>query len=485
MASVRRSLALSFFTRYIGLGVSFVVVVVLSRLLTPEEIGVFSVSAVVVALVQTLRDFGIGTYVIQEKELTEARVRTASGVSLVLSWLIAILLVLSSPIVARFYNEPDMQGVLCVLAIGPLLIPFAAIAQANLQRKMDFGLLTKVGIAGSLVQASTTLTLAYLGASYYSMAWGSAAGNVATIAMLVLLRAEYVFVRPSLIEWRSVVRFGSIVSLTQIVTRLGMSAPDLVMGRMLGFGAVGYYSRGQGLINIFRQGVDQAVMPVAMSAFAKQNREQQDIKLGYLRSVSMMTVIAWPFFGLLGLMALPVTRILYGDQWDAAVPVTQLLCIAAAINALGSLSGSIFLSLGLIKQRLFNETIIQTSRIIMIVIAARYGIEAVAATQIATYAIAISLIQVQLMWAIELSVFELISTVARSFFVTTTSLIVPVLVFLFSDFGAGSLWMPLLLACAGAAVGWLVAVVKTDHPITQEVFRACSALGLNSVWSRR
>ena len=89
MASIRKALSLSFASKYSSLAIHTVAIMVLARLLTPAEIGVYSVGAAVVALAHVLRDFGVGNYLIQEKELTQDRIRTAFGVALVIAWVMA------------------------------------------------------------------------------------------------------------------------------------------------------------------------------------------------------------------------------------------------------------------------------------------------------------------------------------------------------------------------------------------------------------
>ena len=92
MASIRKALALSFAGKYSSLAIHTVAVMVLARLLTPAEIGVYSVGAAVVALAHVVRDFGVGNYLIQEKELTTERIRTAFAVTLVIGWTMAAVL---------------------------------------------------------------------------------------------------------------------------------------------------------------------------------------------------------------------------------------------------------------------------------------------------------------------------------------------------------------------------------------------------------
>ena len=109
MSKTRRAVYLSAVARYSDMIVQFVSVMVIARLLTPEEIGIFSISIAVIALAQTLREFGLGAYVVQERELDRARIRSAFGVALVLAWAIALLIVVASGPVADFYDRDGIM----------------------------------------------------------------------------------------------------------------------------------------------------------------------------------------------------------------------------------------------------------------------------------------------------------------------------------------------------------------------------------------
>ena len=117
MPSVRKSLALSFASKYSDLVITTVTVLVLARLLTPEEIGIYSVGAAVVAMAHVVRDFGVGNYLIQEKELTQDRIRTAFAVTLIIGWTMAAVLFAASGPVSRLYAEPGLAHVMKVLSL--------------------------------------------------------------------------------------------------------------------------------------------------------------------------------------------------------------------------------------------------------------------------------------------------------------------------------------------------------------------------------
>ena len=116
MVSIRRSLAISFLRRYTGMAVGVVSTIVLARLLTPEEIGLYAVVASLTPIANHIREFGVGRYLIQTTELTEDNVRTAFTLTLVIAWSIAVLFFIFSPFVAEVFDESTVQQILMVLA---------------------------------------------------------------------------------------------------------------------------------------------------------------------------------------------------------------------------------------------------------------------------------------------------------------------------------------------------------------------------------
>lgn len=130
MLSIRRSLVLSFAQRNITLVIGFLSSLAIVRLLTPNEIGVFSIGAVIVSFLHIVRDMGVSNYLIQEEELSTARIRSAQAIMWITSCSIATLLGLSSYWVGDFYSEPGVALTMQVLAVGFVLLPFGAVTVA-------------------------------------------------------------------------------------------------------------------------------------------------------------------------------------------------------------------------------------------------------------------------------------------------------------------------------------------------------------------
>jgi len=453
------------------MAIQFVSVMAIARILSPEEIGIFSISVAFIALAQTLREFGLGAYLIQERDLDRGRMRSAFGVALVLAWAVAALIAVASGPVANFYGQAGIQDVLLILALTFFVSPIGLPAQAILVRELQFGKLYLVQLISSIFQVVMTIALALLGFSYLSMALASLGGGLAGVAFLAAIRPNLVFILPSLDGWRRIAAFGSLASGANLVGSIGVNMADLINGRMLSRSELAHYSRANGLLNMFRSSIQAAVMSVAMPAFASQYRAGIDMRPDYGRATALMTVLAWPFYALLALLAHPIIRVLYGPQWDPAVPVTQILCLGGAVTALTVLAGPLMFSIGQVRANLNREIAIQAPRAVLTLAASLHSLEAVAASQVAAYLIALCVTQSAISGLIGFGSAELVRATWRSFAVTVASVAVAAAVALLPDPDAGSAipWHSLVLPSLGGACGWLAAVYLFDHPIRHEI----------------
>ena len=475
MTSVRLSLLISLAEKYSVTIINIGSTLIIARLLSPEEIGVYSVGLAFVAIAHTLRDFGIGNYLIQEKELTEDRIRTAAGITLLLAWSLALMLALGSGWIAALYNKPEMRSVMLILSLSFVIIPFSSPTLALLRRSMSFKALYQIRIISAIVHSSVAVILAWQGYSFASLAWASLAGVTTTAFIAAYHRPGQRIIWPSFVEWRRVSSFGSKASVEAFVTEISMNAVDMIAGRMLGFTAVGIFSRAQGLISMFAREFTSAVVQVALPAFASAHRDGQDLREPYLKAVGTLTLFAWPFYAFLAFMTYPVIRIMFGDQWDAAVPLVQILALGGSISVLWALSGQVLLSMGKIDELLKARLIALVIRVASIVWGASYSIAHVAFGQVIYYAICYFVFHHFMKPFVAVTPGAMIAATWKSFLVTVMSSIAPALVLIHLTPGPDYLWTPLIIAGCGMGVGWLGGIFLFKHSFSDEIANALRA----------
>lgn len=469
--SIRKSLAFSFAQKYTTLILSLASVVILSRLLTPREIGVFSVAVGLTTFASLLRTFGISDYLVQAEQLTERAINTSFTINLIFAWALAVVVFVASWPVATFFGDTGVGRVLRVLSASFLLVPFGVTAMALLKRDMAFGALYKINISSIVFGGFAKIGLAFAGFSYMSMAWAALGSMVVMVIGCAVWGGHYRVRGLSLSSWRDILPFGAKMTLSDLANQLGNQSANLVVGKMLGLSAAGIYSRGYGPVNMFEDKVVGAISAVAYPAFATEHRESGTAPQLFLRSLVYLTGIGWPFFVFAAFMALPMIRIMFGNQWDAAVPLMRWLCCAALVGTLTYQCNQLFVAVGRVGAASVVEVQYQLVRVGVVIAAAFVSLEAVAASQIFVYVIATVLYYRRVSDFDALRVGKCARGLIPSVVVTVASGIAPAIVYAWPGFLPAHLVSGLFLAGVGAGLGWIAGAALVSHPLLGEVRR--------------
>jgi O-antigen/teichoic acid export membrane protein len=477
--TIRRSFVFAAVERYFSSIVQFASTVIIARLLTPDEVGIFSVGMSVVGLVHMVRDFGITQYIVQERELTRARYASAVSVTAMLSVSFALALwFIAEPLASRLYREPAFEDVLRVLAVNLLLSPLYAPAAAKLQREMQFGSLLKIASVSAATMAVASVGLAYAGWSYMSLVWASVAANVAGLALLAVSRWRDVLTLPRLSEARRVLGFGLPATGVSILSMLGMQAAFLIVPRFLGFSAVGLYGRAYGLVALFSRDIIGSAHRVLTPSFAHASRTGSDVKSQYLKSVAYLTALGWPFYGVMAIVAHPIIVFLFGPLWGDAAPVARVLCLGYAVHATWATATQVIMGLGKVRTILRGELIQQPVRFALILAAAQWGLVEVAWAQTITLTVAGIIYFRFVCTLLDVSVVQILRAMRPSVTVTIWTIVPAASLAAVTDSHVPSVGAHLALVGAGAAAGWLVGIATSGHPLKRELRRIAVKTGL-------
>ena len=469
MSKVRKSIFLSFGQNYISFIIQFLVSLIIARLLTPAEIGIFSVAMVMIGFAHTLRDFGVSSYIIQEKELTPEKIRAAFALTLITAWVMAAAIGLGSGYAAEFYREPGIKSVMLVLSLNFILIPFGSVPMAYMHREMDFKHISLIKIYSNIIGSATTVGLAYAGYSYHSMAWGSVAGIVCTILLVQVWRPKNLPLLPGFREIRKVFSFGMLSNSMMILNDICQGGPDLIIGRLSGMAMVGFFGRSWGLISIFETLVMKPLWNVALPHFAQESRTENGVKDGFLRSMTYVSALAWPFYINLGLLAHPIIAVLYGKQWEPSVPLLQLLSISTLLTTPFLLLSSIMTAIGQMKQNVYFLAMYAPILVILMALAAPYGLVAIGSIFIGAKLIAGAIYMLQCRIVLEVSPMEMARALRESAMVALASAFIPVVILLLDGVLPESLWLKLILGLSGSLLGWIAGIFLFRHPLRIEI----------------
>jgi O-antigen/teichoic acid export membrane protein len=475
--SARKSLIYSVMDRYASLAISIGSSMLIARLLTPTEIGIFSVTMVMLVMLTTVRDMGAGSYLIQVQDLTAERVRAVWSVQLGLGiGLACIILAISYP-AALLYHEPRVQSILLVVALNYAINPFGSITYAWLMREMKFETVAVMRFCSSLGGALVSGVLAWKQYGPISLAFGSLAATAINALIASYFRPAWFPLRPGLVGIREVLAFGSRLTGSTIATSVSGSAVELILGKLQGLAAAGFYSRAGGLLQMFNRFFVDAVGSVCLPWFSKQLREVGSFTQSFEKATSYATVIGWPFCIGIFFLAHPTIRLLYGTQWDASVNLARLLAIGLALSVPSVLCNIAMLASGAVAKIARLSLVCAVFSFVVLSLGAMHSLLGLGVGSIAASAFSSIVWMASTRTALQLPLARLGAALWRSLLVALASAIGPITAFVVYGFTPDQIAAPLALGIGGSLLGFIIGAFLARHPIIGEFSLVWKKLG--------
>ncbi len=481
--TVRRSLAFAFADKTVGTLMTVVSMAVVSRVLTPTEIGLFIVAITIVMLVEGIRDFGVANCIIQELELSPELVRTAFTVMAAMSAVLALTIFLGAPAIASFYGDDKLAALIRIATVAFLFAPFSTPLLALMRRDLNFGAIARINISAAFVSTVVTIGLALAGFGAASLVWASVLVSLTTMLGALLSRPDFWVFRPSFVAWRGVAAFGVWSSVAMLLGMVYDSFPRLIVGRLLGFGPVGIFTRAVSLTQLPERLVLNAVQPVVLPALAAQAQSRKSLSEAFLLGQSYICMLQWPALIMLALLAHPVVLLLLGPQWTEAVPLVRLVALASLSRFPGFLAVPVLVAVGRVQDQVYARLITLPLCIGLVISATHWGLEGVALSLFLTAPLEVGVtlwfVKRQLPFAWR----DLLRIFGEGAVVSLATAVLPVMTILAAGEGA-SLHLPAFaLAICGAVLGWVAGLRMISHPLTGEIIGAIG--GLRRVLGRR
>lgn len=481
MSQVYRSILMSAVERYGSLFFFLLSTAVLSRLLTPEEFGIYAiVNALTAVVAATFQEFGGANYLIQKPALSQQNIRTAFTITFCLSALIGATLFALRDVAVSFFAQDGLRIGIAVSVLNFAVWPFSVTISALLRRDLQFGTLAVCNLAGNFVMATISIGLAILHYSFMAPVWGTLAGSVVTTALLLTWRKDLKVFLPSLAGYSEVIGFGLYSSGVVVINVFYNLAPQLVLARVLDFSAAGLYSRTVTVTQVFDKLVIQVLSPVIMPAIFAQTKVGGSLKRIYLDSVELLTAVHWPFLSFFAIMAQPIILIWLGPMWMEIVPLVRMLCIAYLALFAACLTYPILVAVGSVRDALVSSFISLPPSLIVILIASFFGVKAVAAASLLCLPFQAGVAIYFVSRHLAMTPADLFGAMLKSGIVTIFSSTGAIAVAAMIHAGSIGSLSGLFLAGATAAAGWLIGLAVTGHPLLTHVRSAVSGLAFTT-----
>lgn len=323
-----------------------VFLVILARLLTPEDYGLVSLLGAIIALSLTVVDSGLAKTLVQKQDLQPDDEVTAFTLQIGLGLAMSMAIFLSAPWVARFFADPRLEALTYAASLRPLLTSFAPIQQARLERRMDFKSQAIVDLLANLLAGIAATAIACMGYGPWAL--------IAQMLMWAGCRSGLLWLRH---PWRPAGRFtrASVCALLPFSWRLLVSGfinsafsqlHTLAIGRLLAITDVGLYNRARSLQEPVTAAIGTIVHKVSFSAYARLQDDRNALLAAYRKTMRLMSAINAP--AMLGLAAVAPTLVpaVLGSQWTDATPLVQGFALCGLFIPLTAQAQHVLLAMG-------------------------------------------------------------------------------------------------------------------------------------------
>ena len=325
--------------------IAFVKIVVLARMLSPLQFGLFGIASLVLAFLEILTETGINAFLIQEDSKIEEYLNSAWVVSIFRGLLISFsVLVLSIPI-ALFFNTPEATRLLILMSSAPLLRGFINPTVIRFQKDLQFKKEFYFRLCIFSFDAVITILLVFSTRSAESLVWGMVGSTLFELILSWLVIRPFPKIEFEKDRVRKVFNRGKWLTLAGTFEYFFQHGDDIVVGKLLNTTSLGIYQIAYKVSTLPITEGGEIISKVVFPVYVKISEDKKILKKAYLKVLGAISVIIVPFGLLLFLFAEPFVTIFLGSQWLDAIPVLRVLAVFGVIRAISGSSSALFLAL--------------------------------------------------------------------------------------------------------------------------------------------
>ncbi|HEC19894.1 MAG TPA: MOP flippase family protein [Gammaproteobacteria bacterium] len=348
--------------------------IVLARLLEPSDFGLLGMAIVFVGVGQLFADFGIGSAIVQSKQVREIELTTSFWANLLFAGLLALLLVMFAPLVADFYEDERVIPVLAVLAAGLLISGATVVPRAILYKNLKFGMIAKAQVLGSALGAVTAVTMAWQGFGVWSLVAQPLCGSLVNVSLTLRYSRWWPGCQFS---WKSIthlVTFSANVLGADLLNYAHRNGDKLIVGKYLGSVSLGYYSMAYQLMLYPLSQVSSVIVKVLFPTLSQMQDDKARYRSAYLKSVSAISIVTFPMMAGLFVISDDFVLLVFGEKWMPMVPVLEVLCWVGMLQSISTTVGIIYLSTGKVKRGFYFTLFATPVMLVAIVIGLSWGL---------------------------------------------------------------------------------------------------------------
>lgn len=316
--------------------VSFAATIILARILSPADFGLFALAFVMIDGFQLFKSLGFDSALVRRKDDIDKAANTAFFLIPAMGIILFVILLFIAPLGARFLNNPDVAGVIRALSIIFVISCFAKVPQTILYRNMQFKYKSIAEICSTVIYSASAVILAI---NKFGV-WSLVIAYILRFIVQASMEWYYSGWRPKLEFDKKIARemfqFGKYVLAGGIIWFLTTNLDNLIVGKFLGVTMLGYYAIARNTSNLLSEYFLSKVSMIMYPAYSKIQENPDDVKQVALKTLRYVSIIVLPFgFGLF-IFAPDILRLVFGEKWLPATSILRFLAFAGILKSLGA-----------------------------------------------------------------------------------------------------------------------------------------------------
>ena len=343
--------------------------IILARILVPDDFGLIGMLTIFIAISQVFVESGMGSGLVQKKERIDSDFSTVFVFNFVISLLIYLILFFFAPLIAKFYNMPQLVILTRVLTINIIINSLAVVQRTRLTINLDFKTIAKVNVVSVFVGGILGVLFAYWGYGVWSLVIQNLSGAIASVIMFWFLshwRPSFLFSKKSFNE---LFGFGYKLLLSGLYAQIINNLYNLIIGKVFSAAELGYYTRARSFAELTAGTVTSVLHQVSFPILASLRDDKDRMTVIFSKMIRMTSFFIFPSMTILAILAKPFVIIVLTEKWLPVVPFLQMLCFARVfypmsvinmniLNAIGR--SDLFLKVDLLKFPLYVISLIIT-----------------------------------------------------------------------------------------------------------------------------
>lgn len=359
--------------------VSFLIQIVLARLLSPSDFGTLALVTAFIAIAQSLVKNGLSNALIQKKDSDKLDECTVFFIQLGIAGLLVACLFFGAPVIAEFYGRQELTGCIRAMSLIVVFDAVCSIQQTVLTRDMQFRKSFYANLSGTICQGLVGIACAFMGLGYWSLILSYIANSAVTcMALIASVRWKPSFIF-SLNRLKHLFSYGWKLSVAWFIGTAHQQIYSIVIGRSFDSATLGFYNRAQNLPSTVSTTLNQIISSVLFSGLSKEQDDILALKAMTRKAISMSSYLVFPVMFGFAAVSYSFIDIVYTAKWLPAAGMMQLFCIQIAFSLVSTINMQSFNALGKPEVFMNREIIRRGISIALLIILSPFGIDAVVA----------------------------------------------------------------------------------------------------------